>query len=96
MSLNGTVGYQRSFFEVYKASVNVNLNWSKFNVLRANPADPTNPAIEFYTNNKSHLELQRGHLGHNSKFGHKLRVGYSLRSLNGYQIRCLQQNNLLS
>jgi hypothetical protein len=47
MSLNGTVGYQRSFFEVYKASVNVNLNWSKFNVLRANPADPTNPAIDF-------------------------------------------------
>jgi hypothetical protein len=31
----------------YKASVNVNLNWSKFNSLRANPADPTNPLIDF-------------------------------------------------
>jgi hypothetical protein len=35
-SLNGIVGYQRSFMKYYKASVNVNLNWSKFNSLRAN------------------------------------------------------------
>jgi hypothetical protein len=30
-SVNGIVGYQRSFMKYYKASVNLNLNWSKFN-----------------------------------------------------------------
>jgi hypothetical protein len=37
----------------YKASANVNLNWSKFNSLRANPADPTNPLIDFIQTTES-------------------------------------------
>lgn len=33
-SLNGVAGYGRGFERYYKASVNVNINWSKFNNLR--------------------------------------------------------------
>jgi hypothetical protein len=54
MRVNGTVGYQRSFMKFYKASANVNLNWSK--ILRANPADPTNP-FDFYTNYRVYSKL---------------------------------------
>jgi hypothetical protein len=83
-SLNGTVGYQRSFLKFYKASVNVNLNWSKFNVLRANPADPTNPAIDFIQTTESFTQSYRGSLGTQFKVWPNLEVGYSL-SLNDYQ-----------
>jgi hypothetical protein len=56
-SVNGIVGYQRSFMKYYKASVNLNLNWSKFNSLRANPADPSNPLIDFVQTTESFLRL---------------------------------------
>jgi hypothetical protein len=49
--------YQRSFMKYYKASVNLNLNWSKFNSLRANPADPSNPLIDFVQTTESFLRL---------------------------------------
>jgi hypothetical protein len=52
----------------YKASVNVNLNWSKFNSLRANPSDPTNPTIDFIQATESH-RVTEDHLVHSLKFG---------------------------
>ena len=83
-SLNGIVGYQRSFLKYYKASVNVNLNWSKFNSLRANPADPTNPNIDFVQTTKSFSQSYRGSLGTQFKVWPNLELGYSL-TLNDYQ-----------
>jgi hypothetical protein len=83
-SLNGNVGYQRSFMKFYKASANVNLNWSKFNSLRANPADPTNPLIDFIQTTESFTQSYRGSLGTQFKVWPNLEVGYSL-TLNDYQ-----------
>ena len=83
-SLNGIVGYQRSFLKYYKASVNVNLNWSKFNSLRANPSDPTNPTIDFVQTTNSFTQSYRGSLGTQFKVWPNLELGYSL-SLNDYQ-----------
>lgn len=83
-SLNGIVGYQRSFMKYYKASVNVNLNWSKFNTLRANPADPTNPLIDFIQATESFTQSYRGSLGTQFKIWPNLELGYSL-TLNDYQ-----------
>jgi hypothetical protein len=83
-SLNGIVGYQRSFMKYYKASVNVNLNWSKFNSLRANPSDPTNPTIDFIQTTESFTQSYRGSLGTQFKVWPNLELGYSL-SLNDYQ-----------
>lgn len=83
-SLNGIVGYQRSFMKYYKASVNVNLNWSKFNSLRANPSDPTNPTIDFIQTTESLTQSYRGSLGTQFKVWPNVELGYSL-SLNDYQ-----------
>lgn len=83
-SLNGIVGYQRSFMKYYKASVNVNLNWSKFNSLRANPSDPTNPTIDFIQTTESFTQSYRGSLGTQFKVWPNVELGYSL-SLNDYQ-----------
>jgi hypothetical protein len=83
-SLSGTVGYQRSFMKFYKASVNVNLNWSKFNSLRANPNDPTNPLVDFIQTTASFTQSYRGSLGTQFKVWPNLEIGYSL-SLNDYQ-----------
>jgi hypothetical protein len=67
-SVNGIVGYQRSFMKYYKASVNLNLNWSKFNSLRANPADPSNPLIDLYKQQNLFSDLP-AHWERNLKFG---------------------------
>jgi hypothetical protein len=71
-SVNGIVGYQRSFMKYYKASVNLNLNWSKFNSLRANPADPSNPLIDFVQTTESFSQTYRS-LG--TQFKIYLRIG---------------------
>jgi hypothetical protein len=52
----------------YKASANVNLN-GKFNSLRANPADPTNPLIDFIQTTEIVYSSYRGSLGTQFKFG---------------------------
>jgi hypothetical protein len=52
----------------YKASVNVNLNWSKFNSLRANPSDPTNPTIDFIQSYRVLHRVTEDHLVHSLKF----------------------------
>jgi hypothetical protein len=83
-SVNGIVGYQRSFMKYYKASVNLNLNWSKFNSLRANPADPSNPLIDFVQTTESFSQTYRGSLGTQFKIWPNLELGYSL-TLNDYQ-----------
>lgn len=83
-SLNGTIGYQRSFAKFYKASANLNLNWSKFNSLRANPSDPTNPLIDFVQTTESFTQSYRGSLGTQFKIWPNLEIGYSL-TLNDYQ-----------
>jgi hypothetical protein len=68
----------------YKASVNLNLNWSKFNSLRANPADPSNPLIDFVQTTESFSQTYRGSLGTQFKIWPNLELGYSL-TLNDYQ-----------
>jgi hypothetical protein len=83
-SVNGIVGYQRSFMKYYKASVNLNLNWSKFNSLRANPADPSNPLIDFVQTTESFSQTYRGSLGTQFKIWPNLELGYSL-TFNDYQ-----------
>jgi hypothetical protein len=83
-SVNGMVGYQRSFMKYYKSSVNLNLNWSKFNSLRANPADPSNPLIDFVQTTESFSQTYRGSLGTQFKIWPNLELGYSL-TLNDYQ-----------
>jgi hypothetical protein len=60
---------QRSFMKYYKASVNLNLNWSKFNSLRANPNDPSNPLIDFVQTTESFSQTYRGSWELNLKFG---------------------------
>jgi hypothetical protein len=77
------LGYQRSFMKYYKASVNLNLNWSKFNSLRANPADPSNPLIDFVQTTESFLSDLPGSLGTQFKIWPNLEL-YSL-TLNDYQ-----------
>jgi hypothetical protein len=62
------VGYQRSFMKFYKASANVNLNWSKFNSLRANPLI-RNPLIDFIQTTDRLLKAIEDHLGRSLKFG---------------------------
>ncbi len=83
-SLNGNIGYQRSFEKFYKASVNVALNWSKYNSIRANPTDPTNPLIDFTQTTESFSQTYRGSLGTQFKEMPNIEIGYSLR-LNDYQ-----------
>ncbi|WP_339920616.1 carboxypeptidase regulatory-like domain-containing protein [uncultured Flavobacterium sp.] len=83
-SINGIVGYQRSFLKYYKASVNLNLNWSKFNSLRANPNDPSNPLIDFVQTTESFSQTYRGSMGTQFKIWPNLELGYSL-TLNDYQ-----------
>jgi hypothetical protein len=51
----------------YKASVNLNLNG--LNSLRANPADPSNPLIDFVQTTESFSDLPGGSLRRNLKFG---------------------------
>jgi hypothetical protein len=92
-SVNGIVGYQRSFMKYYKASVNLNLNWSKFNSLRANPADPSNPLMILYKQQNLFLRL-RGSLGTQFKIWPNLELGYSL-TLNDYQNTVSKRNNPL-
>jgi hypothetical protein len=83
-SLNGVLGYQRSFMKYYKASINLNMNWSKFNSLRANPEDPLNPLIDFVQTTESFSQTYRGSLGTQFKIWPNLEIGYSL-TLNDYQ-----------
>jgi hypothetical protein len=52
----------------YKASVNLNLNWSKFNSYLANPADPSNPLIDLYKQQNLFSDLP-AHWERNLKFG---------------------------
>jgi hypothetical protein len=56
MSVNGIVG-PTLIHEILQASVNLNLNWSKFNSLRANPADPSNPLMILYKQQNLFLRL---------------------------------------
>jgi hypothetical protein len=65
-SLNG-VGYQRSFMKYYKASVNVNLNWSKFNSLRANLV--IQPILRLILYKLQSPSQSYSHLVHSLKFG---------------------------
>lgn len=83
-NIGGTLGYQRSFQKFYKASVNVNLNWSKYNSIRANPADPANPLVDFTQTTESFSQTYRGSLGTQFKVWPNIELGYSL-TLNDYQ-----------
>jgi len=83
-SLNGTVGYQKSFLKFYKASANINLNWSKFNTLRSNPIDPSNPLIDFVQTTESFAKTFRGSMATQFREFPNLELGYSL-TLNDYQ-----------
>jgi hypothetical protein len=67
----------------YKASVNVNLNWSKFNSLRANLVIQPILRLILYKATESFTQSYRGSLGR-FKVWPNLELGYSL-SLNDYQ-----------
>jgi hypothetical protein len=69
------------------------LNWSKFNSLRANPADPSNPLIDFVQTTESFLR-PNGSLGTQFKIWPNLELGYSL-TLNDYQKHFSKRNNPL-
>jgi hypothetical protein len=75
----------------YKASVNLNLNWSKFNSLRANPADPSNPLIDFVQTTEFFSDL-RGSLGTQFKIWPNLEF-YSLTMI--IKIQFSKRNNPL-
>ena len=83
-SINGMIGYQRSFLKYYKGSVGVNLNWSKFNTLRVNPSDPLDNSLDFVQTTETFSQTYRASMGTQYKIWPNLEVGYSL-TLNDYQ-----------
>jgi len=83
-SLNGVVGYQRSFLKYYKGSLGVNLNWSKFNTLRVNPSNPADNSLDFVQTTESFSQTYRASMGTQYKTWPNLEVGYTL-VLNDYQ-----------
>ena len=81
-SINGNVGYQRSFSKFYKASVGVNMNWSKFNTLRV--IDINDPSADLVQTTESFSQIYRGSLGTQFRKWPNLEAGYSV-TLNNYQ-----------
>jgi hypothetical protein len=83
-NLNGNIGYQRSFMKYYKASVGLNMNWSRFNTRRINSADPENPNADLIQTTESFGQTYRASLGTQFKMWPNLEVGYTI-TLNDYQ-----------
>ena len=83
-SINGMVGYQRSFLKYYKGNIGLNMNWSKFNTLRVNPSNPTNPEFDFIQTTESFSQTYRASLGTQFKTWPNLELGYTV-TLNDYQ-----------
>ncbi|GGD20324.1 TonB-dependent receptor [Flavobacterium orientale] len=83
-SVNGNIGYQRSFMKFYKASVGLNMNWSRFNTRRINSADPENPDADLIQTTESFGQSYRGSLGTQFKKWPNVEVGYAV-TLNDYQ-----------
>ena len=83
-SINGMIGYQRSFLKYYKGSLGVNLNWSKFNTLRVNPSNPTDNSLDFVQTTESFSQTYRASMGTQYKTWPNLEVGYTV-TLNDYQ-----------
>ena len=83
-NVNGNIGYQRSFMKFYKASVGLNMNWSRFNTRRINSADPENPDADLIQTTESFGQSYRGSLGTQFKKWPNVEVGYAV-TLNDYQ-----------
>jgi hypothetical protein len=83
-SINGMVGYQRSFLKYYKGNIGLNMNWSKFNTLRVNPSNPTNSEFDFIQTTESFSQTYRASLGTQFKTWPNLELGYTV-TLNDYQ-----------
>ncbi|ALM48708.1 TonB-dependent receptor [Flavobacterium psychrophilum] len=83
--LTAFAGYNRSFARFYKASLNANVSWSKFNNFRADNALTTEPTIANSIRQVSEQVSQTytASLGTNYKTLPNLEVGYSL-TLNDY------------
>ncbi len=81
-SINGTIGYQRTFLKYYKANVGANLNWSKFNTLRV--FELNNVEVERLQTTESFSQIYRASLGTQFKKWPNIEVGYSI-TLNDYE-----------
>lgn len=79
-TLSGAGNYGRSFFKYYKASVGVNLNWSKYNNIQFDPATNSNVAIS----NESFTQNYTLKVSTNYKKLPNLEVGYNYL-INEYQ-----------
>lgn len=84
-TLTAFAGYNRSFARFYKASVNANVTWSKFNNFRADNAITAEPTIanSIRQQNEQISQMYSASLGTNFKTLPNLELGYSL-TLNDY------------
>lgn len=84
-TLTAFAGYNRSFARFYKASVNANVTWSKFNNFRADNAVTDEPTIanSIRQQNEQISQMYSATLGTNFKTLPNLELGYSL-TLNDY------------
>ena len=81
-SINGTIGYQRTFAKFYKANIGMNLNWSKFNTLRV--IDINDFQTEFIQTTESFSQTYRASLGTQFKTWPNIEIGYTIL-LNDYE-----------
>ena len=79
-ALFGVANYGRSFGK-YKASVNANLNWSKFNNIRVSGLINT---IETHETSKSFTQSYTAKLSTNYKTFPNIEIGYN-RTMNNYE-----------
>lgn len=84
-SLSAAAGYNRSFARFYKASLNVNVSWNKFNNFRYDPLTGAEVTIANSIRQTSEQFSQTyvGSIGTNYKQWPNLEVGYSL-TVNDY------------
>lgn len=84
-SLSAAAGYNRSFARFYKASLNVNVSWNKFNNFRYDPLTGSEVTIANSIRQTSEQFSQTyvGSIGTNYKQWPNLEVGYSL-TVNDY------------
>ncbi|PZR21641.1 MAG: TonB-dependent receptor [Flavobacterium psychrophilum] len=84
-SLTASAGYSRSFARFYKASINANVSWNKFNNFRYDAANGTevNIANSIRQSNEQVSQTYVTSIGTNYKTWPNLELGYSL-TLNDY------------
>lgn len=86
-SISGVIGYNRSFWRYYKASVGANLNWNKYNNFRFDPQSGVQgvPSLEnsIRQTNEQFTQSYSVSFSTNYKTMPNLELGYSI-SINDY------------